>query len=208
MIAPTAACRKRRFANQSGTDAAHGLVRAQSRNTDADFPAHGKVARLGCRPVSRRKLCSIKTLAGMRFVTGSLARITIPPHFGQSPAALTWEKKILRWSGSFGFGFLSPQPPGIVGTGPNAESYTLGQRQLVLFVFVGLALRVIRNARQRMLRRGNHTPQNLRSPREIFGLRPTAHPGITTAIFRRNQCSSVYAAPSIGPGRSRLPSWT
>ena len=26
--------------------------------------------------------------------------------------------------------------------------------------------------------------------------------------FEKNQCSGVYAAPSIGPGLSPLPSWT
>jgi len=37
----------------------------------------------------------------------------------------------LRWPGSFGFGFLSPQPPGIVGTGPSAAKK--GQLTLALF---------------------------------------------------------------------------
>ena len=59
--------------------------------------------------------------------------IIIPPHFRQSPAPLAWEKSTLRWLGSFGFGFLSPQPPGIVGAEPNAENSTRGQRELVLF---------------------------------------------------------------------------
>ena len=44
----------------------------------------------------------------------------MPPHFRPSPALLNWEKNALRWPGPFGFGFLSPQPPGIVGIGPNA----------------------------------------------------------------------------------------
>ena len=126
MIAPTAACRKRRFANQNGTDVADSRRSGPSTvwKYRRRFPAHGEVARPGCGPVSRGKLRSIKALARDKIrilaVTGSLARITMPPHFGQPPASLTWEKRILRWSGSFGFGFLSPQPPGIVGAGPNA----------------------------------------------------------------------------------------
>jgi hypothetical protein len=48
----------------------------------------------------------------------------MPPHFGQPPALLGCDNKILRWPGPFGFGFLSPQPPGIVGIGPSAEPKT------------------------------------------------------------------------------------
>ena len=53
---------------------------------------------------------------------GIVSGIIIRPFFRQPPAALDCEKKILRWPGSFGFGFLSPQPPGIVGTGPSAAN--------------------------------------------------------------------------------------
>jgi hypothetical protein len=63
---------------------------------------------------------------------GIVSGITIQPFFRQPPAALDCEKNALRWPGSFGFGFLSPQPPGIVGTGPSAAKK--GQRQLALFV--------------------------------------------------------------------------
>src|SRR6185312_8710822 len=57
-------------------------------------------------------------------VTGSLAEIIIPPHFRQPPAALNCETTILRWPGPFDAGFLSPQPPGVVGIGPVRSSYT------------------------------------------------------------------------------------
>src|ERR1700761_7177231 len=53
---------------------------------------------------------------------GIVSGITIQPLFRQPPAALDCEKNALRWPGSFGFGFLSPQPPGIVGTGPSAAN--------------------------------------------------------------------------------------
>ena len=44
----------------------------------------------------------------------------MPPHFRQPLALQGCDKKSLRWPGPFGFGFLSPQPPGIVGIGPIA----------------------------------------------------------------------------------------
>ena len=58
----------------------------------------------------------------------------MPPHFRPSPALLNWEKNALRWPGPFGFGFLSPQPPGIAGIGPNAAR-SGGQRQVGPFSF-------------------------------------------------------------------------
>src|ERR1700761_2554326 len=61
---------------------------------------------------------------------GIVSGITIQPLFRQPPAALDCEISALRWPGSFGFGFLSPQPPGIVGTGPSAANK--GQRELAL----------------------------------------------------------------------------
>src|SRR5579871_2041314 len=67
----------------------------------------------------------------------NVSGITIRPYFGQSPALLGWEKKTLRWPGSFGLGFLSPQPPGIVGAGPNAE-LTLGPTRVGPFLILGL----------------------------------------------------------------------
>jgi hypothetical protein len=67
-------------------------------------------------------------------VTRSLAGIIIPPHFCPPNALLNCEKKALRWPGPFDSGFLSPQPPGVVGIGPSAEFIPiLGQRELVLF---------------------------------------------------------------------------
>src|SRR6266567_1785523 len=70
----------------------------------------------------------------------------MPPHFRQPLALPGCDKKLLRWPGPFGFGFLSPQPPGIVGIGPIAgskrERYRVSviedQRELVLFVFQSL----------------------------------------------------------------------
>src|ERR1700736_1904641 len=51
-------------------------------------------------------------------VTGSLAEIIMPPNFRPATAPLDCEKEPLRWPGPFGSGFLSPQPPGVVGIGP------------------------------------------------------------------------------------------
>src|ERR1700722_19693547 len=44
--------------------------------------------------------------------------IIIPPHFRLPTALLNCDKTVLRWPGPFGSGFLSPQPPGVVGIGP------------------------------------------------------------------------------------------
>jgi len=168
-------------------------------------------------------------------VTGSLARITIPPHFGQSPAALTWEKKILRWSGSFGFGFLSPQPPGIVGTGPNAESNT-GPTSVGPFSFCvarfcrrlpmacSISSLILRSARPSAAANGADIARFSEDRGQCASIRafmirdgaaaPPHHEDHDLASYRERlsaacaQCSSVYAAPSIGPGFSRLPSWT
>jgi hypothetical protein len=49
---------------------------------------------------------------------GIVSGIIIRPHFRPSTALLDCEKVILRWPGPFGTGFLSPQPPGVVGIGP------------------------------------------------------------------------------------------
>jgi hypothetical protein len=53
---------------------------------------------------------------------GIVSGIIIPPNFRQSSAHLDCEKKLLRWPGPFGLGFLSPQPPGVVGIGPVRRS--------------------------------------------------------------------------------------
>ena len=54
-------------------------------------------------------------------VTGSLAESQYSPFSANRLPRWIARNNALRWPGSFGFGFLSPQPPGIVGTGPNAE---------------------------------------------------------------------------------------
>src|SRR6266436_10205842 len=51
-------------------------------------------------------------------VTRSLAEIIIRPNFRPATALLDCDKQSLRWPGPFGPGFLSPQPPGVVGIGP------------------------------------------------------------------------------------------
>jgi hypothetical protein len=49
---------------------------------------------------------------------GIVSGIIIRPNFRQATAQLDCEKRALRWPGPFGSGFLSPQPPGVVGIGP------------------------------------------------------------------------------------------
>ena len=51
-------------------------------------------------------------------IHGIVSGILLLPHFRQPPAKLGCDKRILRWPGPFGSGFLSPQPPGAVGIGP------------------------------------------------------------------------------------------
>src|SRR3954463_9341362 len=88
---------------------------------------------------------------------GIVSGIIIPPNFRQADAKLDCEKKSLRWPGPFGSGFLSPQPPGVVGIGPvAANSPARGQRNLVFFLF-GL---VFSNRRQ-----GGVCPAHPRLPR-------------------------------------------
>ena len=52
---------------------------------------------------------------------GIVSSIIIPPHLRPPRALLNWDKNYLRWPGPFDTGFLSPQPPGVVGTGSIAE---------------------------------------------------------------------------------------
>jgi hypothetical protein len=69
-------------------------------------------------------------------IHGIVSGILLLPHFRQPRAPLGCDKKILRWPGPFGSGFLSPQPPGAVGIGPVRRGSSipiLGQRELVLF---------------------------------------------------------------------------
>ena len=117
----------------------------------ADWPIRGAPAamRQAPRPTSWtcerfeiRKLfgiaapsCDVKGLIKhARSVTGSLVRIIMPPLFRPSPAPLPCDKSSLRWPGPFGSGFLSPQPPGIVGIGPIAGSLT-GPTRVGPFLF-------------------------------------------------------------------------
>jgi hypothetical protein len=74
---------------------------------------------------------------------GIVSGIIIPPYFRPPPAVLNCENILLRWPGPFGPGFLSPQPPGVVGIGPVRRIVypTLGQRKLVLFLFGGVRCR-------------------------------------------------------------------
>jgi hypothetical protein len=91
------------------------------------------------------------------------------PHFRPSTAPLPCEKKILRWPDPFGFGFLSPQPPGAVGIGSVRRGaltpHTRGQRELVLLCFGALHQhRRHSGARQRV--RANRDPMtgSVKSP--------------------------------------------
>jgi hypothetical protein len=54
---------------------------------------------------------------------GIVSGILKLPNFRPSTAPSDCEKKFLRWPGPFGSGFLSPQPPGVVGIGPVAEEF-------------------------------------------------------------------------------------
>jgi hypothetical protein len=64
-------------------------------------------------------------------VTGSLVESQYSPFSANRLPRWIATNIALRWPGSFGFGFLSPQPPGIVGTGPSAAKK--GQLTLALF---------------------------------------------------------------------------
>lgn len=65
---------------------------------------------------------------------GIVSRIIMRPHFRPATAPVAWDKDVLRWPGPLGSGFLSPQPPGIVGIGPIAVSVT-GPTQVGPFFF-------------------------------------------------------------------------
>jgi hypothetical protein len=155
---------------------------------------------------NRKSQCASAHLA----VTGTLAEFIIPPYFRQATAVLRCEKTILRWPGPFGSGFLSPQPPGAVGIGPvpqrSLSPYWANESWSFFFFGVGRHS----GARQRVrAKRGPMTGSartrkstNLSDRDSGFAL---ARPGMTKSEI---QCSVVKAAPSIGPGRSRLPSWT
>jgi hypothetical protein len=78
---------------------------------------NGSIALRPLVPPARGNLRRLKVLT----VTRSLAGIIIPPHFRQPTAPLNCNKDTLRWPDPFGPGFLSPQPPGVVGVGSLAE---------------------------------------------------------------------------------------
>src|ERR1700682_1820649 len=87
-----------------------------------------------CKYRRRRSRLSAETW-GHGIVSG----IIFLPHFRPSTAPLPCEKKILRWPGPFGSGFLSPQPPGAVGIGPvrrGANPHT-GPTRVGPFLFGG-----------------------------------------------------------------------
>jgi hypothetical protein len=63
----------------------------------------------------------------------------MPPHFRPSPAPVSCDKDALRWPGPFGSGFLSPQPPGIVGIGLSQEFDWTNESWS--FLFLGLPFR-------------------------------------------------------------------
>src|SRR5215831_9691997 len=67
---------------------------------------------------------------------GNVSGIIMPPHFRPAPAVLDCDKSALRWPGPFGSGFLSPQPPGIVGIGPSAVNTGLGPTKVGPFLFL------------------------------------------------------------------------
>ena len=79
---------------------------------------------------------------------GIVSGIIIRPNFRQATAHLDCEKRTLRWPGPFGSGFLSPQPPGVVGIGPVRSKVNprLGPTKVGPFSFWGCiwtALRVV-----------------------------------------------------------------
>jgi hypothetical protein len=49
---------------------------------------------------------------------GIVSGVIMPPNFRLATALLDCEKDPLRGPGPFDSGFLSPQPPGVVGAGP------------------------------------------------------------------------------------------
>jgi hypothetical protein len=71
----------------------------------------------------------------------NVSQIIMLPNFRQADAVLGCEKEILRWPGSFDSGFLSPQPPGVDGTGPVRRKLipTLRANASWSFFFLGSA---------------------------------------------------------------------
>ena len=70
---------------------------------------------------------------------GIVREIIIRPNFRPATALLNCDKKLLRWPGPFSSGFLSPQPPGVVGIGPVRREFipTLWANESWSFFFLG-----------------------------------------------------------------------
>lgn len=103
---------------------------------------------------------------------------------------------------SFGSGFLSPQPPGAARIGPIRTRR--GPARVGPFLFVPGCLSP-RPAEMRQQGPAWRETALTRLPSMRI------EPGYAARTMKLNasaQCSDVYAAPSIAPGLSRLPSWT
>ena len=138
-----------------------------------------------------RDLCAADCLGAgwkrKKAVTGSLAKIIIPPNFRPATALLDCEKKTLRWPGPFGSGFLSPQPPGAVRIGPvrsNLSPYWANESWS--FFFLGLSFRA----------RASANPESRCSKFRIFGSPPR----------RVSRMTSVDCGVSAATCRPRLTS--
>src|SRR5882724_4301104 len=71
---------------------------------------------------------------------GIVREIIIRPNFRPATALLNCDKESLRWPGPFSPGFLSPQPPGVVGMGPirrNSLSPSWANESWSFFFFGG-----------------------------------------------------------------------
>src|SRR6476660_5912027 len=148
---------------------------------------------------------------------GIVSGILLLPYFRQPPAPLGCDKIILRWPGPFGSGFLSPQPPGAVGIGSvrrgsNPENWANASWS---FFFLGICFRttplVIPQRASASFDVQLHIRESITTivsmdcgPAPNGASRNDEH----CLLCRDNYRSGVKAAPSIGPGFSRLPSWT
>ena len=121
---------------------------------------------------------------------GIVSGIIIPPNFRQPTAPLACENIILRWPGPFGTGFLSPQPPGVVGIGPVRRIVYphTGPTRVGPFSFWGDANSPLRRRRKRL----NH-----------LGPARASHAGITNTDQDRFENFSAGAyRPRRASGRA------
>jgi hypothetical protein len=150
--------------------------------------------------------------APRRGVTGSLAEIIIPPYFRQAPALLDCETTTLRWPGSFDAGFLSPQPPGVVRTGPVRSSYSqYWANESWSFLFCAIALGAVHERRPALL----PTSWQARDPRSwlMISKRRVASPRAPRGKFSEGSCMPRRASgracrgchPGHTPRRRRHP---